>query len=73
MRSQARHRFKSFGMPAVLHKPAKGLGAEVNTQHEYEGWDERRIELETPSYATSVLDNDVGAEAQENSCGQTSA
>jgi hypothetical protein len=60
-------------MPAVLHKPARRLGAEVNAQHECEGWDERRTELETPSYATSVLDNDVGAEAQEKSCGQISA
>lgn len=53
-------------MLAVLHEPTGGLGAEEDTKHQDEGWDECRAELETPGDVTSVLDDDVGGETQEN-------
>ena len=60
-------------MLAVLHEPTRALGAEEDTTTEDEGWDERGTELETPSDAASVFDNDVGAEAQEDTWGRLSA
>lgn len=57
----------------MLHEPTRGLGAKEDPNEEDEGWDEGRTELETPSDGTNVFDNDVGAEAQEDTCGRQSA
>ena len=70
MSSQARHRFKSLSVLTMLHEPTRGFGTEPDTKHEDKGWDERRTELETPGDSTSAFDNDVGAEAQEDTCGR---
>ena len=59
-------------MLAVLHQPARGLGTEKDTQKKDEGWDERRTKLETPGNAADVFDNDIRAEAQEDTCQQQS-
>lgn len=56
-------------MFAMLHQPARRLGAEKDTGAQGEGRDECRTELQTPSDITGVLDNDVGAETQEDTCG----
>lgn len=69
MSAQDFHRFESLGDLAVLHEPAGGLGAEEDANHEDEGGDEGRTELETPGNGTDILDNHVGAEAQEDTCG----
>ena len=54
----------------MLHEPTRGFGTVPDTKHEDKGWDERRTELETPRDSTSAFDNDVGAEAQEDTCGR---
>lgn len=56
-------------MLAMLHEPTRRLGAEIDTGAQNERWDEGRTELETPGDITGVLDNDVGAETQEDTCG----
>lgn len=53
----------------MLHEPARRLGTKEDTNAEDEGWDERWTELETPRYVASVFNNDIGAEAQEDTCG----
>lgn len=53
-------------MSSVFHEPTGRLWAEKDTEAEKEGWDEGRSELETPSDVTSVFDNDVGGETQED-------
>ena len=50
----------------MLHEPTRRLGAEVDADHEEERRDERGAKLKAPGNITSVLDNDVGAKAQEN-------
>lgn len=66
--SQAAHRSESLGNLAVLHEPTGRLGAEVDTNAENEGRDKGRTELETPRDGASVLDNNVGAETQKDTC-----
>lgn len=53
-------------MMAVLHQPTGTLGAEEDADHEDEGRDEGRAELQTPGDGASVFDDDVGAEAKED-------
>jgi hypothetical protein len=53
-------------MLAVLHEPTRGLGAEEDTDEEDERWDEGRTKLETPGNGTNVLDDNIGAEPQED-------
>lgn len=50
----------------MLHEPARGLGTEEDTNTEDKRRDECRTELETPADVTSIFDNDVGGEAQED-------
>lgn len=50
----------------MFHKPARRLGAEEDADGENEGWNKRGTELEAPCDVASILDNDVGAEAQED-------
>lgn len=69
MGSQSQHRLEPLRVPVVLHEPAGRLGTEPNTAAEDEGRDEGRAKLETPGDSRDVLDNDVGAEAQEYTCG----
>lgn len=57
----------------MLHEPARGLGTEEDTTEEDEGWNERRAELKAPCDSTSVFDNDVGAETEEDTCRGPSA
>lgn len=68
MSSQAQHRLESFGVSVVLHKPARRLRAEKDTNGEDERWDKRGAKLETPSNIFDVFDNNVGSKAQENTC-----
>jgi hypothetical protein len=42
------------------------LGTEEDTNTEDEGWDERRAQLQPPGDTTSVLDDDIGAETEED-------
>lgn len=42
------------------------LWAEEDANTQDEGWNERRTQLESPRNITSVFDDDIGAEAQEN-------
>lgn len=67
---QARHRPECFGILSVLHEPARGLGAEVDTNGENKRRDKGRTELETPTDITGVFDNDVGGQAQEDTWGR---
>ncbi len=68
IRSQAHHWSEPLCVLAVLHEPTRGLGTKPDTTAEDEGWDEGWTELKTPSDTTSVFDNDVGGEAQEDTC-----
>ena len=53
-------------MLPVLHEPTRRLRAEEDTDTEDERWDEGRAELKSPGNSASVLDDDIGAETQEN-------
>lgn len=50
----------------MFHEPTRRLRTKEDANAEDEGGDEGRTELQTPGDATSVFDNDVGAEAQED-------
>lgn len=50
----------------MLHEPTRRLWAEVNTDTKDERWNEGRSKLEAPRDASGVLDNNVSAEAQED-------
>lgn len=67
MRAQASHGPVAIGDPALFHKPAWRLGAEVDADKEDKRWYESRAELEAPGDLGDVLDDDVGSEAQEDS------
>lgn len=66
MGSEAAHGSEGLGVLALLHEPTRGLGAEEDAAEEDEGRDKGRAELKTPGDATDVLDDDIGAEAQED-------
>ena len=55
-------------MPVMLHKPARRLGTEEDANGKDEGWNECGAELKTPGDIFHILDNNVGSEAQENTC-----
>lgn len=67
MIAQAFHGAEPLGVFPVLHEPTGRLGAEVDADAEDEGGDEGGAELETPGNVTGVFDDDVGAEAEEDS------
>jgi hypothetical protein len=52
----------------VLHEPARRLGAEEDADREDEGGNERGAELQAPCDLGNVLDNDIGAEPEEDTC-----
>jgi hypothetical protein len=66
MSSELAHRSESFGMLAVLHEPTRRLGAKEDANHQDKRRNESRAELQTPRDITSVLDNHVGTETQED-------
>ena len=66
VRAQFVHGFESLCDLSVFHEPARRFGAEENADGEDEGWDERRSELKAPCDVAGILDNDVGAETEED-------
>lgn len=60
------HGAETLGNLSVLHQPTRRLGAEEDADGEEQGGDEGRAELKTPSDLGNVLDDNVGAEAQED-------
>jgi hypothetical protein len=44
------------------------LWAEEDAGHEDKGGDEGGTKLQTPRDSTSVFDDDIGAETEENTC-----
>ena len=68
MSSQAQHGLESFIVPVMLHQPARRLGTEKDASAKDEGWNKCGTELETPGDILHVLDNNIGGEAQENTC-----
>jgi len=50
----------------MFHEPARRFWTEEDADSEDEGRDERRSELEAPCDLAGILDNNVGAEAEEN-------
>lgn len=68
MRSQFLHGLVGLSDLAMLHEPTWRLRAEENSDHEDEGRDEGRTELESPGNVAGVFHDDIGAEAQENAC-----
>jgi len=70
MRTQSSHRLETLSDFSVLHQPTRRFGAEENTAHQNERWDEGRSKLETPCDARDIFDDDVCAEAEENTCEQ---
>lgn len=68
VRAELAHRLKALGNLSVLHEPTGRLGAEEDTDSENERGDEGGTELKTPGNFASVLDDDVGAETEEDTC-----
>lgn len=66
MRSQPLHRSEPLGMLPMLHQPTRRLGAEKDTNTEEKRRDKGGAELQAPGDSAGVLDNDVGAEAEED-------
>lgn len=66
MGSQPLHRSEPLSMLPMLHQPTRRLGAEKDTNTEEERGDKGRAELQAPGDSTGVLDDDVGAEAEED-------
>lgn len=50
----------------MLHEPTRRLGTKEDANAEDERGDEGGTELQAPGDATSVFDNNIGAEAQED-------
>jgi hypothetical protein len=46
------------------------LWAEEDANHEDKGWNESRTKLQTPRDISSILDDDIGAETEEDTCTQ---
>jgi len=51
---------------SVLHQPTRRFGAEENAAHKDEGWNEGRSKLKTPCNARNIFDDNVCAEATED-------
>jgi hypothetical protein len=50
----------------MLHQPSRRLGTEVDAGGEDEGGDEGGTEFKSPGDVTDILDDDVGAETEED-------
>jgi hypothetical protein len=50
----------------MLHQPSRRLRTEVDADGEEEGGDKGRTEFESPSDFADILDDDVGAETEED-------
>jgi len=50
----------------MLHQPSWRFWAEVDANSQDEGRNESRSELKAPCDSSGILDNDIGAEAQED-------
>ena len=66
MSTKLQHGLESLGVAPILHQPSRRLRAEEDADSEDEGRDKSGAKLKTPSNVARVLDDDVGAEAQEN-------
>ncbi|KAI6750394.1 hypothetical protein HG530_014675 [Fusarium avenaceum] len=66
MSSELRHRNESLGESSMLHQPSRRLGTEVDAGGEEEGGDKGRTEFESPGDVADILDDDVGAETEED-------
>jgi hypothetical protein len=64
--AEAVHGLEALGDLPVLHEPTGRLGAEEDTGAENEGGNEGGAQLETPCDVAGVLDDDVGAETEED-------
>lgn len=69
--AEAVHGLEALGDLSVLHEPTGRLGAEEDADAEDEGGDEGGSQLETPCDVAGVLDDDVGAETEEDTCKNT--
>jgi hypothetical protein len=66
MGSELGHGNETFGESAMLHQPSRRLRTEVDADGEEEGGDKGRTEFESPSDFADILDDDVGAETEED-------
>ena len=68
MSTQSVHRSVAFCQLTVLHKPSWRFWAEKDADHEDEGRDECGSKLKTPGDVSSIFDDDICTEAEENTC-----
>jgi hypothetical protein len=66
VRAQFIHGIESLRDLSMFHEPTRRLGTEEDADGEDEGRNECRSELEAPCDGTGILDNNVGAEAEED-------
>ena len=65
--AEAAHGLEGVGLPAILHEPTGGFGAEVDANGEDQGRDEGRAELQTPlKVVVGAEDGNVGNETEED-------
>jgi len=66
MGSKLAHGLPGFGVSAVLHEPTRRLRAEVDAGGEDKGRDKCRAKFKTPGNLADILENDIGAKAEED-------
>lgn len=64
--SKAKERSEGLVVVTVFHQPTRGLRGEPNATHEDESGKEGRAELQSPGDSGNVFEDDIGAEAQED-------
>lgn len=72
MGSKLAHGFPCLSVPAVLHEPTRRLRAEVDAGSKDESRDEGRAKFKTPRDLANILENDIGAKAEEDTFGVVS-